>query len=70
LLASVCLAAGHCGNTLEHDLSNIDPNSKDAEDIHAIIESLDSLAEADFSRLKAAAHPQVQLGLDGFIAEP
>jgi len=29
--------------TFVHDLSNIDPNSPDAQDIHAIIESLDNL---------------------------
>jgi hypothetical protein len=28
---------------LEHDLSNMDPNSQDAHDVHAIIESLDNL---------------------------
>jgi hypothetical protein len=29
--------------TLVHDLSNMDPGSPDTQDIHAIIESLDSL---------------------------
>ena len=29
--------------TLAHDLSNMDPGSPDAQDIHAMIESLDSL---------------------------
>jgi DNA repair ATPase RecN len=29
--------------TLVHDLSNMDPDSQDAQDIHAIIESLDGL---------------------------